>query len=293
MSWILKTFSSTIGQKVLVALTGLFLSLFLVIHLSGNLQLLIDDDGFAFNRYTAFMMGNPLIKVAGYITYFSILFHAFKGLALAYKNSQARKQGYKKTAGNANSTWMSRSMGVLGTLIFVFIVVHMQQFWYQAKVAKSLETEDYTTFIAKEDQSFRVLSGTEIKAIDSSLKVIAAKYEEQGTPEAMEQDPEYLKYKTLIDDFNYSREKGKIENVTYKNMYIVVRTVFKDPLYLVFYLLSMFAIAFHLLHGFTSAFQTLGFNYSKYNGLIKGLGYFVSILIPAGFALLPIYIFFN
>jgi succinate dehydrogenase / fumarate reductase cytochrome b subunit len=99
MNWIIKTFQSSIGQKVIMGLTGIFLCTFLVVHVSGNFQLFKADQGLAFNEYTVFMTTNPLIKVVSYLLYASIIFHAIKGLHLAYKNTQGRPVKYAVTNG--------------------------------------------------------------------------------------------------------------------------------------------------------------------------------------------------
>jgi succinate dehydrogenase / fumarate reductase cytochrome b subunit len=80
MSWITDTLGSSITKKLLMSLTGLFLILFLVIHLIGNLAIFSDDGGLAFNSYAVFMSSFPLIKAVSYILYFSILLHAFYAL---------------------------------------------------------------------------------------------------------------------------------------------------------------------------------------------------------------------
>ena len=75
MKWFIDLFSSSIGRKVVMALTGLFIILFLTVHLIGNLQLLKDDGGEAFNVYAYFMTHNPLIKMVSYVNYAFFLFH--------------------------------------------------------------------------------------------------------------------------------------------------------------------------------------------------------------------------
>ena len=85
MSWLTKTLTSSIGKKLLMALTGLFLCTFLIVHLIGNLQLFKNDGGYAFNNYAVFMTTFPLIKVVSYVNYALILFHAFWGLYITYK----------------------------------------------------------------------------------------------------------------------------------------------------------------------------------------------------------------
>lgn len=122
---------SSILKKYWMALTGLFLVLFLVVHLIGNLQLLdLSVEGREqFNAYSAFMTSNPFIMVTSYLLYFSILFHAFEGIYLAVKNAQARPVKYH-TYKPKRTLWASRNMSLLGTVILAFIVTHMAQFWY-------------------------------------------------------------------------------------------------------------------------------------------------------------------
>lgn len=130
MNWFSKFLSSTIGRKVLMALTGLFLILFLVVHLIGNLQLLKDDGGESFNIYAEFMTSNLLIKIVGIVNYTLILVHIIWAILLSRKNSAARgSQGY--AISNNSSHWTSRNMGILGTFIFIFLVIHLRGFWYE------------------------------------------------------------------------------------------------------------------------------------------------------------------
>jgi succinate dehydrogenase / fumarate reductase, cytochrome b subunit len=130
MNWFSKFMSSTIGRKLLMALTGLFLILFLVVHLIGNLQLLKDDGGQAFNIYAQFMTSNPLIKIVGYVNYTLILVHIIWAILLTRKNASARgPKGY--AVGNKSSHWTSRNMGILGTFILIFLVIHLRGFWYE------------------------------------------------------------------------------------------------------------------------------------------------------------------
>jgi len=127
---------SSLAKKYWMALTGLFLCTFLIIHLLGNLTLLgnPEDARVAFNEYTIFMTSFPLIKIVSYVLYFSILFHAVDGvLILTKENRNARPVKYAYSKPERNSIWASRNMGVLGTAIFVFIVLHMGNFWFKYK----------------------------------------------------------------------------------------------------------------------------------------------------------------
>ena len=129
MSWLTKTLSSSIGKKVLMSLTGLFLCTFLLVHLIGNLQLFKNDGGYAFNKYAVFMTTFPLIKIVSYVNYALILFHAFWGLYLEYQNRKARPVAYAVVRNQ--SSFSSRNMAILGTILLVYIVVHMGDFWYK------------------------------------------------------------------------------------------------------------------------------------------------------------------
>ncbi|MES2380410.1 MAG: succinate dehydrogenase cytochrome b subunit [Bacteroidota bacterium] len=257
MNWIVKMFGSSLGQKLIMALTGLFLCSFLVIHMIGNLQLFKNDMGLAFNKYAVFMTTNPLIKTVSYLLYAAILFHAFKGLWLAYKNQKARPVKYQAFDGKANSHWSSRNMGVLGTIVLVFIVIHMSNFWFQYKfghVPYTRYTENIQTgelFADNLPKDFTMHSKME-EVMEGTMKV------------------------TIV-----------------KDLYREVAFEFKTEWWLVaLYVLSMGAIAFHLYHGFKSAFQTLGLNHKKYNGLIEAVSTWVfAIILPLGFAAMPIYFF--
>lgn len=130
MNWFTKLLTSTLGRKLMMALTGLFLILFLVVHLAGNLQLLKDDGGQAFNIYASFMTSNPVIKVVSYVNYTLILVHIVWAIMLGSINKKARgAQGYAVT--NKSAHWTSRSMFLLGSLIFIFLVIHLKGFWYE------------------------------------------------------------------------------------------------------------------------------------------------------------------
>lgn len=224
MKWFIDLFSSTLGRKVVMAFTGLFIILFLAVHLAGNLQLLKDDGGEAFNVYAYFMTTNPLIKTIAYVNYALFLAHIFWALAITVHNRKARgSEGYAVTS-SKSSIWSSRNMGILGTIILVFLVIHMRQFWGEMHFG-SIPMKTY------------------------------------GDQEV-------------------------------KDLYTTCSVAFADPLYVALYVISMVAIAFHLWHGFISAFQTLGLNHIKYNPVINFVGKAFSVIVPALFALIPIWMFF-
>lgn len=126
-------FNSTIFRKTLAGLSGFFLVLFLLGHLLGNLQLFIpgEDGQKQFNEYALFMTTNPAVKILSVLTYSSIILHTVLTLFLVFQSSNARDVKYLQSSGNANSTWGSKNMAILGTLILIFIVIHMKSFWYE------------------------------------------------------------------------------------------------------------------------------------------------------------------
>ncbi len=226
MNWFTKFLTSSIGRKLIMSLTGLFLIVFLLVHLIGNLQLLIPDGGEAFNLYAKFMTTNPVIKFTSYGLYAFILLHAAQGWLLWAKNRKARGgQGYAVQATRATGTnaGIAKRMGALGTIVFIFLVIHMGQFWFKMKIG---------------DVPVQMYDGVEAN-----------------------------------------------------DLYAIVKAAFTNIGFVLFYVVSMLFIGMHLMHGFQSAFQTLGLNHQKYTPFIKFLGNAYSILIPLGFALIPIVFF--
>ncbi len=132
MNWFSQFLTSSIGRKLIMSLTGLFLILFLIVHLAGNLQLLIDDGGMAFNLYADMMAKNLFIKVTAWGLYAFIILHAVQGLILASKNRASRQNRYAVSVSD-NTSFAARNMALLGLLLLVFIGIHMGDFWYQFK----------------------------------------------------------------------------------------------------------------------------------------------------------------
>jgi succinate dehydrogenase / fumarate reductase cytochrome b subunit len=126
---------STQAYKLWMALTGLFLCTFLVIHLLGNLQLFLpaEEARLQFNWYSKLLSNNILIKLISYVLYFSILAHVCYAIVLSLKKKKANGQSYAYDRRGAVSPWYSRSMGILGTVILLFLIIHLKDFWYQYK----------------------------------------------------------------------------------------------------------------------------------------------------------------
>lgn len=123
-------------RKTLIALTGLFLCVFLVVHLSANAILLLPNDlaSELYNSYSHTLRENPLITVVAYLLYISIIVHAVVALLITIKNNRAKPTKYVVNHSQQNSSWYSRNMGILGTLILIFIVIHLANFWARIKL---------------------------------------------------------------------------------------------------------------------------------------------------------------
>jgi succinate dehydrogenase / fumarate reductase cytochrome b subunit len=111
---------SSIGKKVVMGLTGLFLISFLVVHCFINCLIFFNDGGLTFNIGADFMAHNWLIRAGEIVLFAGLILHIVQALILTLENKKARPVGYAKIDGAANSSWYSRSMGLLGTLLLMF-----------------------------------------------------------------------------------------------------------------------------------------------------------------------------
>src|SRR3984885_7016516 len=221
MSEFKQTFNSSLGKKLIMALTGLFLCTFLIVHLGGNLLLFCNDNGYGFNLYANFLTHFPPIEVIAYLLYLSILVHALYALILTIKNRKARPVAYA-SLNKSPATWSSKNMGLLGSILFLFIVIHMSDFWYNYKYSHKVGFVEYKTDI------------------------------ETGTTTMVPYIPKSADFENSVST------EGNTEIVRVKDLHARVASSFSNLLYVIFYVIAMFAVSFHLLHGFQSAFRTLG-----------------------------------
>lgn len=123
-------------RKSIIAATGLFLCLFLIVHLSANCILLLPEEMARemYNAYSTFLRENPLIKVVAYALYLSIILHTLYALLVTIRNRKAKPDKYAVNHTNENSTWASQNMGLLGLFVLLFIVVHLANFWARIKL---------------------------------------------------------------------------------------------------------------------------------------------------------------
>ncbi len=123
-------------RKTIIAGTGLFLCIFLVVHLSANCILLLPEETAKglYNSYSTTLRESPLIKIVAYLLYLSIILHVVYALLITIRNKKAKPQKYVMNNSKENSTWTSQNMGLIGTMILLFIVVHLANFWARIKL---------------------------------------------------------------------------------------------------------------------------------------------------------------
>lgn len=225
MNWS-QLFTSSVGKKLIMALSGIFLIAFLLVHAGLNACIWANDGGEMFNKAAHFMGSTIVMRVIEIGLFVFILIHIIQGLVLELQNRSKRGKGYAINLGNRGSKWYSRAMGVLGSLILIFLVVHLIDFWYPSRFG-GLEPVVYG-------------------------------------------------------------------NQEYHNLYAEMQYKFTQfPLIPVIYILGVIALFWHLMHGFQSAFRTLGVTNHKYIKLLQCLGIAFSVIICLTFIMMPVSFYFG
>ncbi len=213
--------SSTIFRKVTMALSGLFLMVFLLQHFVINITSVFSAT--IFNQFSHFMGTNALVQfLLQPILIGGVIFHFVMGFILELQNSSARGTKYAVFKGSANASWVSRNMIISGATVLAFLGLHFYDFWVPEINHKYIE-------FLPEDPN---------------------RYQEE-----------------LVNKFE---DLGRV----------------------IIYVISFFFLSLHLLHGFASAFQTMGVN-NKYTPALKSFGKLYAIGIPLGFAFIAIFHFLN
>ncbi len=256
MSEFKQTFNSSLGKKLIMALTGLFLCTFIIVHLGGNLLLFSNDNGYGFNLYANFLTHFPPIEVVAYILYVAIIVHALYALIVTVKNRRARPVGYA-VVNKSPASWSSKNMGLLGSILFFFLVVHMSDFWYKYKFTNDVAFKEYRTDLATNQTT------------ESDYTPVSPTFEHSATVE------------------------NNVEIVRVKDIHAKVAHSFSNIWYVILYVVAMGALSFHLLHGFQSAFRTLGWVHRKYTPIVEFVGtWLFAVIIPLGFAAMPVVYYF-
>ena len=217
-------FTSSIGKKFLMSLAGIFLIVFLLVHLVINLLVIIFEDPMVFNKAAHFMSTNIVIKIFEIILLGGILLHVIYALVLQIENWIARPRRYLK-ANFSNTSFFSKFMIHTAVITLIFLAIHFVDFYFKAKFGHA-----------------------------SELIVNGVAYHD------------------------YARE---------------VQDKFKMLPFVIFYLAAFIFLGFHLIHGFQSAFKTLGLENKKYTPAIQVLAIIYSVVVVAGFSLIPLLLYFE
>ena len=229
-------FTSSIGKKFWMALIGLFLCMFMVVHMGINLLLLLEDRSY-FDTAVK-IMSSPPVKVLEIFLFGSIGLHILLGLFLQIQNWLARPIGYAKKYCSETS-FFSKYMIWTGGILLIFMGIHLVHFFFY-KVG-------WFGF-----------------------------------------DPATVGVGAYTDPCT-----GKIVEANH-NFYDIARALYVDrPIMCLIYIGFMVLLAFHLMHAFQSAFQSIGWNHPTYTPIIKWVGYVYAIAIPIGFAAIPLYFLFG
>jgi len=231
-------FSSSIGKKLIMSLSGLFLILFLLIHLTINSFLVLDgvfgfETGQMFNAGAHFMGTFPLIKVIEPILGLGFLIHIVYSLILSVQNKRARGNiRYASGDKTEGVEWTSKNMLPLGIALIAFLIVHLANFWVKIKITGEIGHAEFPYL---------------------------------GT--------------------------GMVQG---EDAYTLVNTAFQNLPLVIAYVVGSLALAFHLSHGFWSAFQTIGWNNQIWLKRLKVIGNIIAWVIGLGFAFIAIaqYLFF-
>ncbi len=129
--------NSSIGKKFLMSLSGLFLITFLLVHLVVNSLILFDPTGDLFNNAAHFMATNPIIRVVEPVLAIGFILHILYAGLLTLKNQWARPVEYNGQKAGNSSTWASRNMFVLGSLVLIFLVIHVSNFFWKIRYTGS------------------------------------------------------------------------------------------------------------------------------------------------------------
>ena len=151
MNWI-QNFSTSIGKKLQMALTGIFLIVFLVVHCYINAQIFYNDGGKRFDEAAHFMGTNFVIRTVELGLFAFLILHIIQGLLLATKNSAKRSVKYEVSAGNKTSKWYSRSIALLGTLILLFLIMHLSKFWGPNRLSQTMGNGELDLYTRMKDE---------------------------------------------------------------------------------------------------------------------------------------------
>lgn len=309
----------SITKKILVALVGGFLLIFLLFHATANLFILRHDDGLWYSAFCHFMGTNWLVKAFELVLLGCILLHIALTMWLAFTNQLARPVRYHHASRSKTHT-TSKLMVWTGILIFVCLILHFTDFYfvklgwvkgeYMVKTEK-LQSEDVMGLV-QFSQQMNMSPEELINELEAESMMYA---DENGDNDEVAQYISNMREQLAVINIvqrasvenNFSEDKQWIRHLTYEerqtlrkvlpesdpepDFYYMARQKFSSLYIVVMYLLFFVVVFFHLRHAFPSAFQTLGLNNYKYNNIIEVLGRIYTWIVCLMFAAVPILVY--
>lgn len=269
----------SITKKIMVALLGGFLLLFLLFHATANLFILRHDEGAWYSAFCHFMGTNWIVKVFEIVLLGAIALHVLFTLWLALTNRLARPVRYHQQQQSKTHT-TSKLMVWTGILIFACLIFHFCDFYF---VKLGWVKGEYMVKVEKVEQGmYTIQSDEEAEALIPMLQ----RAQEEGN---ISDDMKWIRHLTY--DERQTLRKTMPECGVEPDFYYMAREKFKS-LYIVFMYLIFFAVVFmHMRHAFPSAFQTLGLNNYKYNNIIEMLGRLFAWVVCLMFAVVPVLVY--
>lgn len=276
---------ASISKKLCVGALGAFLLLFLPFHMGMNLCIVRADGGEWYRNVCHFMGTNYVVKVFEVVLLACVVFHIVLAIMLWLENRQARPIGYA-VANRSKTSGGSKYMIVTGIIVFLFLVLHFVDFYF-AKVG--LVEGKYVVKTEKVEQAFQTkammmqqgqLKEKEIKDLQDQYIAI-----QTIAREKVSKDSKYFVNLTKSELVKYCGEDFEEYEPDFYNM---AQDKFKNKLYVLIYLLIFVILGIHLFHGVGSVFQTYGLNVKKYTKAIDALAWIYAVVIPLGFAIVPL-----
>lgn len=166
-----KFLTASIGRKFIMSVSGLFLMVFIALHLSINLLLIFDNTGELYNQGAHFMATNPLIKIMEPVLALGFIVHIVWSFMLEYQNWKARPVKYARKNMSGASSWASRNMLILGATVLVFLIIHILDFYVKIKITGDMPPEVLVNGEHMED-SYTLVSQTFINSIAKGVLYI-------------------------------------------------------------------------------------------------------------------------
>jgi succinate dehydrogenase / fumarate reductase cytochrome b subunit len=216
-----RVFSSSVGTKLLIGLTGLALFVYMVLHLAGNAIVFLGRE--PFNEYSHFLISNPLIVPIEVGLLLVFVLHIYKSGTNWVKNQAARPAKYVQKAwagGTSRKSIASSTMILSGIVVGLFVLIHVKQFRFG------------TFYEVPENPAVRDLYSTEVE-------------------------------------------------------------IFREPGWVLLYVVATLLVGLHIRHGVASAFQSLGFDHPRYTRRLTAISIAMGVLIGVGLAIIPVWVYFT